>query len=258
MRRITACLPFLCLMFCLVAFPTGTFANTITISYGQCATCGPTGGPALQVLLQGLNVGDTAALALVDTAASYNPATITSIDASVDKNATFSQTTPFTGTFGNGFRPVVEQNGILYLLSPSIAGGVFGSNTTASTSFTSGWTTISQSGLTLSNFVQYSFTTGTFGTGTPNLTDRVEFGLAAISGPLANTQISNGTAENDFANLSISDGPLLADTNFSDLANYQPFSYPVPAIPTPEPSTLSLLGIGLVGLYCRARNKFSK
>ena len=138
------------------------------------------------------------------------------------------------------------------MANPAIAGPVYnGSNTTPSTSFTSGWGTISQTGLTLSNFVQYSFATGTFGAATPNLTDPIYFGLGSIS--TNNSQIINGTGETDFANLSISDGPLLIDSTFSDLGNYQ-----VVEFNTPEPSTMLLLGSGLVGLCWKGRKAFTQ
>lgn len=257
------CLLFL--LFCAVALvPTRTFA--VTISYDQCLACGPSGGAALQILFTGLNPGSVAAIGFANTTTSYNPATVGNIDASVDKDATFSQAAPFTSTFASGFRPLIEQDGISYLVNPAIAGPVFGSDTTASTSFTSGWATIqcdpgnstgcpdSQTNLTLSNFVQFSFATGTFGAGTPNLTDPIYFGLAtftSISG--SNTQISNATAETDFANLSLSDGPLLADGTFSDLGNYQVFEYA-----TPEPSTLPLIGLGLIGVCWKRRQKLSE
>ena len=241
---------FLLLLAVLLALPTAGFAVSFTVD--QCATCGPTGGQALQIITTGLTAPVTAAIALINTSASYSPSGITSINASVWKDASVSQSTAYTGTFSSGFRPAVEQDGNIYILNPAIAGPIYGSNTTASTSFTSGWGTgpISATGLTLSQFFLYSFATGAFGTSNPNGTDQVYFGLATIS-TFNNTQLVNATGETDFANLNISDGPLLVDNTFSDLSNYQVLEF----TSTPEPSTLLLLGSGLAGLYCRRRKR---
>src|SRR5262249_22271318 len=153
---------------------------------------------------------------------------------------------------------LIEQAGIFYIVNPAIAGPVFGSTTNASTSFTSGWGTIEcdptnstgcpnmQTSLTLSNFVQFSFTTLTFGSATPNNTDPVFFGLAVINST-SSPQAVNRTAETDFANLNISDGPLLVDSNFSDLGNYQVIG----STSVPEPAGFGLLGLGVIALVIK-------
>ena len=256
-------LRWLFLMCCAMALPIGSLASTLVVT--TCTDCGPTGGPALREAIQNANGPFEVAIGLVNTAMSFNPALIGNIDASVDKDVTISQSTPFTIMLANGFRPLVSQDGIVYILNPAITGAVIGS-TIPVTSFTSGWGTIQcdptnpsgcpngQTSLTLSNFVQFSFLTGAFGTATPNPKDPVFFGLASIT-RINNTQIAGATVETDFANLNIIDGPLLVDANFSDLTNYQVFEF---NSSTPEPSTLPLLGLGLVGLWWRARRKVDR
>lgn len=228
--------------------PVASFADSFT--YGQCATCGPTGGPALQIINQGLTAPTTSVIILVNTTFSVNPATITgTIDASVEKNFTISESTLFTDSITSGFRPAVMQDGIIYILNPSITGPTV--TATNTTSASSGWGSISGSGLTLANFVQYNVATATFGTGNPNATDQLNFGLASI-GSFSSTQIVNATTESDFAALLISDGPLLVDDTFSDLNNYQVFSN-VSVSETPEPESLFVVGASVLSLYLRKR-----
>jgi len=129
------------LVLCVVVFPTTSLA--ITINYDQCGACGSTGGPALQMIFQGLNDPSVAALGLVNTSVSFDPSTIANIDISVDKDNTDSQATPFAVMFQSAFHPLIEQDGIIYTPLPGILGPKYGSSTKASTSFTSGWHTIS-------------------------------------------------------------------------------------------------------------------
>lgn len=239
-----------------LVFPAGSFAASYTVD--QCAICGPTGGTALQVILSGISPGTSSTIALINTSASYDPTTIGNIDVSVSKDSSFSQATALEISISSGFRAAIEQGGKVYIDNPGLTGTTYGSLTTPAAFFTSGWGTIqcnptspsecpnSQTSLMLSNFMVYNFNTGTFGTATPSLTAPVYFGLASISS-FNNTSIVNGTAESDFANLNISDGPLLVDSNFNDLSSYQVFET------TPEPSTLLLLGTGLADLCASTR-----
>src|SRR5689334_19835230 len=106
-----------------IVSPAAIFAASI--SYGQCATCGSGGTPALQMIFQGINAGSVTAFGLVNTSFVYNASIsgpITTIDASVSKDLTDSQATPFTASIGNGFRPMIEQDGNFYIANPAIAG----------------------------------------------------------------------------------------------------------------------------------------
>jgi hypothetical protein len=195
------------------------------IAASQCASCGESSGPALQVQE---TFGDTtvnsgeAALGFVNNTFSYGPSTegaIFSIDASVDKDGIIEG---ITATFGNTFRPLIEQDGNYYLAS--ITGASFNAPGT------SGFVTISRSGLVAADFVQFDFTTGVFGTATPNFAgDPMLFGLAQITsvgGYPPSPQLAQ-----DYNNLSI------------DIA------------PVPEPSSVWLLVgmLPLLGLALRRR-----
>jgi hypothetical protein len=202
----------------------GPFQSGATITGSQCTSCGNPGF-ALQVVENFSVTGGSAALGFVNNTFSYNPSTqgaIVSIDvASVSKDATISNAG--TGTAGNTFRPLIEQDGNYYLAA--IAGANF---PYSGTTTTTGFVTLSQSGLVAADFLQYNFSTGASGTATPNFAgDAMLFGLAQISSGFP----SGASVEQDYDNLSLS------------ISN------------TPEPSSVCLLVslVLLLGLTLRHR-----
>jgi hypothetical protein len=206
-------------------YSTDAFTSVgTTAAASQCAACGNPNGPGNTAAVIGMTfpTGISAAdLGLVNNTFSYDPLTqgaITSIGASVDKDLTLTS----SSGGGNTFHPMIEQDGVFYIAAIPGA-GLSGPGTT-------GYLTLSQTGLTAANFVEFDFTTGLAGTTNPNFDgDAMLFGLAQISG-------SNGSAvlTADYDNL-----------NF-DL---------VTPTATPEPSSLLLLGVGLAGLLFVSRHK---
>jgi len=155
---------------------TSTFTSLSTITAAQCASCGNP-GYGLQFME---TFGDTtvnsgeAALGWVNNTFSYDPSTSGAISsiavASVDKDAVV---TGISATFSNTFRPLIEQDGNYYLAA------IVGPSFTAPG--TSGYDTISGS-LAATDFVQFDFTTGLFGTANPDFAgDPMLFGLAQIT-----------------------------------------------------------------------------
>ena len=199
--------------------PTGTTLTTMT----PCPSCGNPGA-GIQAFfdfthsslpggtLISVDVG------FIDNALSYNPTTqgaISSITASADKMlSTTVGNNPSGGTGGNSFRPMIVQGGNFYLAAIS-GPGVPEPGTT-------GWNTLFQAGLTASAFLQYDFSTGTFGTANPDFAGGpMLFGLGQLSG-----FFPGYTATADYDNLSFT------------------------LVPTPLPATLPLFatGLGALGL----------
>jgi hypothetical protein len=209
-------------------FNLGNYTQTINFSsvafsVSQCTTCGNP-GDALQIT-QSYATAGAFTDALINDTFSYNPLTqgaITSISASVDKD--FTDTT----AGGNTFHPTIEQGGVFYIAS------IPGTGITSTTGGTTGYLTISQTGLVASNFLSYNVATNTAGTANPNFDgSTMTFGLMQISG-------NGGGQESltvDYDNLNL------------DLVT--------PSVPTPEPSSLLLLGVGLAGLMLISRRKLA-
>lgn len=167
-----------------------------TLSVNQCTSCGnPGSGLQLIVTFSPSNDAQGAAVGLANTTFSYDPQTqgaIVSINASVDKN--FSDTYPFGGTAGSSFHPLIEQAGNYYVAS------ITGPSLTVPGS--TGYNSISGSGLLATNFEEFDFATDSFVAAFPNFDgDPMLFGLAQLFSSGATTVTY--TAEADYDNLQI-------------------------------------------------------
>lgn len=171
-----------------------TTSGSDTVSWTQCPTCGNP-GQALQILMTLPTTLDIGAVGFVNNTFSYNPLTqgpIATIDASVDKNLITNIPIDPSTIFGSTFRPLIQQDGLIYLAA--ITGPTFNGGST-------GYSTISQTGLLASDFVQFDFATGTFGTAHPNFSgDPMLFGL----GQFTSLGAANVNFEADYDNLSLS------------------------------------------------------
>jgi PEP-CTERM motif len=208
-----------------------TSDSSVSLTAGQCASCG---NPGNGLQLVGASNGTVAAsgvgtaeILFVNTTFSYDPSTqgaINSISASVDKDLTSSYAGSSSSVIGNTFRPLIEQDGIYYLAAISGPG--------ISSGMTTGYNTIAQSGLVAADFVEFDPATDTFLTGIPNFDgDTMLFGLGQVFGlPEAPGSPSSLTADYDNLNLAIS---------------------------APEPSTLLLAALGLLGLFVVSRKRWA-
>jgi hypothetical protein len=201
---------------------TQTFGPIVneTITPSHCASCGSGSSAALQIVF---NVGDTTSstatgsVGLINPGFSYNPGTqgtVQSINASIFKDFTLTPPPALPNyNFNYTFIPLIEQDGNFYL--SVISGPVLSSPNT-----TTGFNTISASGLTAADFDQFNFTTGSLSSNHPNFSgDAMSFGLFS-----ALTNVSGGPAF----------GITAVDQNLS-----------IDLVTTPEPSMLLLL-VGLL------------
>jgi hypothetical protein len=183
----------------------------VAVTTTNCSSCGNPGN-AVQIAEAFMGAGSIQE-GLLNNNFTYNPGTqgdILSITASVDKNITASV---LGGS--NTFHPVIEQGGIFYVAS------IAGPTITASPT---GFNDISGS-LTAASFEEYDFATNTFTAVNPNFNaGAMIFGLAQISG--------NGSGMETL-------------TAIYDNLSFDVSSAPVNA---PEPSSVPLLAVGLVGL----------
>lgn len=168
----------------------------VSLSVGQCAGCGNP-GQGLQIIATwpAAQTTNSAVVGLPNTTFSYDPATqgaITSINASVDKN--FTDNFPGPGTGFNTFHPLIEQGGNFFLAS--IPGP------TVSTPGSTGYNTISQTGLLASNFEEYDFSTASFIAGSPDFAGGpMLLGLAQLFN--TGTTTVGYTSEADYDNLQL-------------------------------------------------------
>ena len=160
----------------------------------QCPTCGNPGS-ALQIQMMLPAALDVGAVGFINNNFAYTPSSqgiIATIDASVDKDIITNVPVDSSTTFTNTFRPLIEQDGLIYLAA--IPGPTFNGGTT-------GYNTISRTGLGAADFTQYDFATNTFGTGHPNFAgDQLLFGL----GQITNFGVDNVSFEADYDNLNLS------------------------------------------------------
>ncbi len=208
----------------------------VTLTYGQCASCG-TPGTGLQIAVNETTpAGGLADVGFVNNLFTYDPGTqgaISSIGAQVDKNLLIDvgDTNGFGigSPFGNTFRPLISQGGFYYLAKitgPTIPGPTSSGPFSGST----GYVTLSQSVLLATDFTQYDFATNAFGIAHPDFAGGVlSFGLGQISS--VGTGFTDTTTTAQYDNLRISVASV------------------------PEPGTLSLFGFALAGVVAMRRRR---
>jgi hypothetical protein len=208
--------------------PSFTTSPSDTIAFAQCPTCGNP-GQALQIQMTLPTAFDLATIGFVNNTFAYNPLSqgpITSIDASVDKDIITNLPLDPNPVFTNTFRPLIKQDGKFYLAA--ISGPNFNGGTT-------GFNTISGSGLLATDFTQFGFSTGTFDTGHPSFAgDPMLFGL----GQITSIAVDNVNFEADYDNLRLAIHTPDSGTTFLFLLG----------------STVPLLGLRLISIGRRIRS----
>jgi PEP-CTERM motif len=190
-----------------------------TASFAQCANCGDPSGTAMQLSLTDSDVGTGAAIGMINTTFTYNPTTqgmIISIGASVDKQF-FNPFPPGNTTFGNNFRPLIEQGGNFYAAAIN-DGFQFGPGL-------SDYRAMSNPNLLAVDFDQYDPTTGLFD-------------------PAAHPDFASGLM---MFGLMQSVGASFTPTPSPILVNYDNLGIGITS-GVPEPSTWALALLGFAGL----------
>lgn len=206
-----------------VAFEISSDASNV-IGVSQCASCGNP-GTALQILFSfptgGGAFNSVNAIGMINSTFSYDPGTqgaIKSIDASTDKDISIN----VAQNYANFFHPLIEQGGNFYEATtagpPLIAPG------------TTGFNTLSATGLTAADFLQVDPITGAVGSAHPDFAGGLMlFGFAQFTGSDA-----------------------IPDTLFT--AVYDNLDITLNQVP--ESATMSMMLVGLgAGLRLRRRQK---
>jgi len=209
-----------------VPFSTDAIA---TLSRSQCVSCGVGASSGLQFVATFNNtVSASVGQTLINIGFIYDPSVsgpATSIDASIDKNIF----TSLTGTgFTSSFRITLDQGGILY--QDAIVGPTFNGPSNASTT---GFVNIAGTGLLATNFNEFDPNSGATNVGLhPDFsTGTMVFGITQNSGT---TGVGTITALYDNLRIDVHNGS---------------------AVSAPEPSSVLVLGAGMLGLlglgFCR-------
>jgi hypothetical protein len=196
-----------------------------TASFAQCASCGNPGTAGQFSLTQ--PYGQGVAIGMINTTFTYDPATqgaFTAINTRVDKQFYNPYPSSDLISFGNFFRPLIEQGGNYYEVTTITDGFVFQSGL-------SSYRAMSGNNLTAADFVQYDPLTG-------------------LTNALSHPNFASGTME--FGIMQFLGGSNLA-SNLTVIVNYDNLSINS----VPEPSTWALLLLGFSGLGL-ARYKASR
>jgi hypothetical protein len=215
----------------------GTFASIsvvgvlsdpgVTSSGSFCSTCGNGGGAGLNSHFTFTSSG-SGRVGFIDNVLSYDPAVlgaISTLSVSIDKQLSIQYSGSPSTFNNNAFDPFIRQGGKTYLVTPPLLSGshVFPIPGTSS------YDTLSASGLTANDFLQYDPVTATFSSGHPDFTTGlIVFGLASRA-------IANG--------------------GFTVDAYWDNFTIEVSQTPIPATLPLFASGAGVIGLLIRRRRR---